>query len=161
MRSSMLVTNHERLWYLSQQGSPRCHSLTNINFQHSLYSVKFPTINYIFVFTGMFFDKKKLLLQTEKVLHRLMLLPTFFLNRIFLEMEKIKLPEDRKSIQEVENKNRTKVIPEKKNKGSLFTHDSRSFLPPILFYSLFYRWRWKRRVFLLFFSTLKCSISSF
>ena len=134
----MLVSKHEQLRDIYQRGTPRCHSLTNINFQHSLYSVKFSTINYIFVFTGMFLDKK-LLLQTEKVLHRLMLLPTFFLNRIFLEMEKIKLPEDRKSIQEVENKNRTKVIPEKKNKGSLFTHDSRSFLPPILFYSLFYR----------------------
>ena len=113
MRSSMLVSKHERLRDISQPGTPCCHSLTNINFQHSLYSVKFSTINYIFVFTGMFLDKK-LLLQTEKVLHRLMLLPTFFLNRIFLEMEKIKLPEDRKSIQEVENKNRTKVIPEKK-----------------------------------------------
>jgi len=55
------------------------------------------------VFSQMFPDKKKLLLQTEEVLHRLMLLLLlllpmlpFFLNRIFLEMEKNKTPRRQK-----------------------------------------------------------------
>jgi len=111
------------------------------------------------VFSQMFPDKKKTFIANRGSFASLdaaaaalaLADAAFFPKQNFLgNGKKIKLPEDRKSIQEVENKNRTKVILEKQGElSSLMT--TGPFLPPILFYSLFLWPKVERRVFYYFF----------